>query len=260
VSSLQTGNQQLHAIDTARRHQQSFSLDAERDQKVIYTLASRFAAANRINNYSGVLLQAGRRTVTPVQGVARYHALVWINPNYITIIEMDGNSRLDWIDQGVCEMSELHLLRAIVFLESRKEALPLTELLARSEPAHEVKEAGRIRGDDWLEDDLQPPPLVDYWDDEDDDPGPSISEVDPDSDEDHEAFLASVRTCRMKERAFPVLNDSAFPVDRKTRPLTPEELQTHAAAVEQACVDELSSWLKNQTCVPRLSSDYSAKT
>ncbi|MEI6872344.1 MAG: reverse transcriptase domain-containing protein, partial [Verrucomicrobiota bacterium] len=259
ASSLQTGSQQIHAIDTARRHQHVFSLDAQRDQKVIFTLASRFAAVNRVANFSGVLLQSGRRVVTPLPGVAKYHALVWINPNYITIIEMSGHSRLDWIEQGVCEMSELHLLRAIVFLESRKEALPLTQLLERSEPVQEVKEAGRIRGEDWLEDDLRPPPLADSSDDEDD-PGPSISEVDSDADNDHEDFLALVRTNRLKERVPPVLRDSAFPVDRKTRPLTPEELKTHATAVEQACLEELQSWLNNQTCVPCLTSDYGAKT
>jgi hypothetical protein len=64
----------------------------------------------------------------------------------------------------------------------------------------------------------------------------------------------------MKERTFPVLHDDAFPVDRKTRPLTPPELKAHHDAVEKACLSELASWLLNSTCAPITRTAYSGKT
>ena len=261
ASSLQTGSQQLHAIDSARHHKPVFSIDATRDQKVIFTLASRFASVNRIANFSGVILQAGRRVVTPIPGISKYHALAWVNPDFITIVQTTGPNRLDWIEQGVCDISELHLLRSIVFLESRKEVPPLTQLLEKAEPVHEIQEPGRVRGEDWTDNDLTPPPPVASDDESEGDPGPSISEVANDfAHEDNETLLAVLKNTRMKERAFPALHDDAFPVDRKTRPLTPLELKSHADDVEKACLAELESWLKNRTCEPCLASAYGAKT
>ena len=268
ASSLELGAQQIHALDTSNQGKSEFSHEASRDLHVIYSVGAKFAKTNHIDHYAGVILQSGRRLVQPLPGIRKCHTFVWTHPDFIHMSESHGQTKIDWVDTGVCTVSEVHLLRAIVFLEARHEQPTLTELLNKIKLRDQQDNLTgnsvnpRLRNEEWpFEDQL----VEDSPNSDDDDIGPSVSERD-DSERienapasSHEIFIASTRKSQMRDHSR-LKSVKAFPVDRKTRPLTPHELHSNAIEVEQACLKELQSWIDNNTGVPTLRTDYCAKT
>jgi hypothetical protein len=147
ASALQSGSQQLHAIDP--RHKCVWSRDAERDQHVIFGVGGRIASDHGVKAYSGVILQAGRRFVPSLPDIAQFHCISWLDSNFLRLTFYPGNVQIDWIREGVCDLSDLHLLRTIVVLETRLEVPPLQELLERSEEIAEPPQEGRVRNEEW---------------------------------------------------------------------------------------------------------------
>ena len=278
ASSLQLGSQQIHAIDTSNHGQHVFSYDAQRDQKVIYSVGSKFAETNHIDHYAGIIMQAGRRSVQPMPGIRKLHYFVWTHPDFIHVNESHGQTMIDWVELGVCSVSEVHLLRAVVFLEARHEPPTLTKLLS-GEELKDVPEDGplnpRLRGEDW--------PFEEILEETDhvSDPGPSVSERGiTDKENDFEVFVAKTRIARAKGREHlrtpscsstaapssaattPTTEESAhaYPLDKDCRPLDPDELLSRAAEVDVAQLKELESWLKHKVGTPVLKAEFEKRT
>jgi hypothetical protein len=185
ASVLQPGNQQIHAID-AMSAQHSWSRDAIRDQYGVFTLGSKFASEFEVKNYCGIVFQSGRRFMSPMPGIARLHAIAWVDPNFMRIIRVHGQQHIDWVKEGIATVENLHLLRAIVLLEARKE-LPVLQSILESapQPMERDQPEGRIRNEEWQDEDIIVPhePDQDHFD-----PGPSISERD--HNESESSFLS----------------------------------------------------------------------
>ena len=271
ASSLQTGNQQLHAVDTKNQNP-VWSRDSIRDQSVIYGIGHRFAREHGVDNYCGVILQAGRRFVTAMQDVQTYHAVTWTDADFLQVHVFD-QAPIDWIREGVCTIQNLHLLRCVVFLSARREIPPLTELLANAREIDVADDHGPRVREEW------PDTLVVPTSEDHEDPGPSVSERD--INEEQEVFIAINRLNNLlhpKELACPLVlpkydtvfttESSAmevylivvelggeacplyFPLDKDVRELTSRERTELGPEIRAAKLKELSSWVKLRAGVP----------
>ena len=117
ASTLQTGNQQIHAIE-AQNPRHGWSRDAVRDQYVVFGVGGKLASEFGVANYSGVILSAGRRFVTPWPGIAKFHTVSWTNPTFMRVNSSLGTPQIDWVNQCFCTIENLHLLRTIIVLEA----------------------------------------------------------------------------------------------------------------------------------------------
>jgi hypothetical protein len=295
ASSLQLGSQQIHAVDTSNHGQHVFSYDAQRDQKVIYSVGSKFAETNHIDHYAGIIMQAGRRSVQPMPGIRKLHCFLWTHPDFIHMNESHGQTMIDWVELGVCSVSEVHLLRAVVFLEARHEPPTLSKLLSEIElkdVPEDVLHNPRMRGEDW--------PFEEILDEKDlaSDPGPSVSERGiTEKENDFEVFVAKTRIARAKGREHienhyqhdlptPSCSSTAapssaaslptteerindiwfclthdpeewyFPVNRAANKVSDQELREHAVEARQAALSELEAWVRQRAGRPALTKDF----
>ena len=258
TSALQVGQQILHAFEI-NSPSHTWSRDAVRDGYVIFNVAKKFATANNIPHFAGAILQSGRRYVSPWDGGRFFHCVAWTDSLFSRIVTMPCNQQIDWISQGICNLEDLHLLRAIIVIEARKEVPTLSTLLQASQETQETTEPaqGRVR-EQWYDEELLQPPSDKDDDDNATDAGPSISERDA-----NETFLAKIETASLLRRDSIVKihdEDNYFPLDKDSRPLTEAEIQSLAPEVRQSKLSELSSWVKNQAGKPCLKAEYTQRT
>jgi hypothetical protein len=168
------------------------------------------------------------------------------------IITSSGQSKIDWIHEGICSVEEIHMLRTVVLLEARKE-VPVMQTLLDSAPEvpDEIANTARVR-EEWQQEDIIRPPENDQISD----PGPSISEV----GHDREVFLAKLRTQLTNMRNTRKRGSSYYPLDKDSRPLTPIEISEMGPEVRKAKLVELHSWVKNKAGKPSRRADYIKKT
>ena len=259
TSAMQIGQQILHAFEiNSSAH--TWSRDAIRDGYVIFNVAKKFAAANSIPHFAGAIMQAGRRYVAPWDGGRFFHCIAWTDSQFARVITAPCNQQIDWISQGICTLDELHLLRAVIIIEARKEVPTLSTLLQASQEAPETTEPaeGRVR-EPWYDDELIQPPSDKDEEDDSTDAGPSISERDA-----NEVFIAKVQTDNLLRRDLESasLNREKhyYPLDKDSRPLTEEEIQSMGPEVKASKLKELTSWVKNKAGKPKLRSEYTKRT
>jgi hypothetical protein len=261
ASTLQIGQQQLHAYDL-RSPTNTWSRDAIRDDYVIFNVARKFASLNDIPHYAGVILQSGRRHVGPWEGGRTFHGIAWTDSQFARLVTVPASGQIDWVNQGVCSMENLHLLRTIVVVEARKEPPTLDKLLQTSQGNEDKTEPaeGRVR-EQWYDDELLRPPAEEDQDDSTTDPGPSISERD-----EQETLFTKIHIESMTLRDPHKLKSTAeddstyFPLDKDCRPLSEQEIASMAPEIRQARLKELSAWVKNKAGKPRRKKEYTART
>ena len=131
----------------------------------------------------------------PWNGIHKFHCIAWTHPEYMRVITLPGQNQIDWIVQGTSTLEELHLLRAVICLEARKEC-PALQLMLDAAPVENdvIPVEGRVR-EQWIDQGEFETPDA-FPDDENlTDPGPSISERDQ-----HEVFCASCESTNLIHR------------------------------------------------------------
>ena len=179
---------------------------------------------------------------------------------------------------GDTSMTNMHLLRVLVFLERSALTPALTDMLEARVPEPETVD--RPEGRVMTPPESEPPPDSDSFKTADDD---TIDDVSSDSFKSIEtAFakhvFATRHQTRNKRHMFTTDNqlrppvevrykeiwemtaNGIFPVQRDLRPPTPEEFVKHKAEVEAAMLNELSSWVKHETGKPQRLWQYQQET
>lgn len=225
TAGLVAGSSQVHAIDTKGQ----WSNDARRDEKVIFGVGKRLALENGISNYSGVILSAGRRFTQSFPDIAAFHCIAWKDPHFMRLLTIPGKSGIDWINQGIIDVADLHLLRAIIILESENEIIPLNDMLERSDRAEEHADdsVGRVR---------EAPPQEEETEA---DVGPSISERESVVASEIELFYSEVLgKCYQSTVLRRAIREQVF-LAEEVSPSLGKLLREHAqTSVSQRCTSE----------------------
>ena len=97
----------------------------------------------------------------------------WLDPQFINSVKQKGQLAIDWIQQGFCKETELHLYRSFVLLATSREVPPLEQILKEDAKTvgADTGEGPRVRtNEDWPETNE----VIKQDETDEDDIGPSV--------------------------------------------------------------------------------------